>query len=85
MNTHIVISRHLAVDGTTTYYVILKSKNSSTIIWSGINKQSAYQIAYRNARKANSPLYDTVYNIETDQNGVKHIIPVRNELLEVTE
>ena len=83
MYTHIVISRHLAVDGTTTFYVIEKSKNSSSIIWNGTNKQAAYQVAYRNARKENTPLYDTLYKAQTDKNGVKHIVPVGNELLEV--
>ena len=83
MNTHIVISRHLAVDGTTTYYVIEKSKNSSCIIWNGTNKQAAYQVAYRNARKQNTPLYDTQYKAQIDKNGVKHIVPIGNELLEV--
>jgi hypothetical protein len=85
MNKHIQISRHLSVDGVTTYYVIEKNKNSSTIIWHGTNKQAAYQVAYRNARKDNAPLYDTQYVAETDRNGVKHIVPVGNELLEVTE
>ena len=84
MYTHIVISRHLAVDGTTTFYVIEKSKNSSSILWTGNNKQAAYQVAYRNSRKLSLPLYDTVYRPEIDKNGVKHIIPVGNELLEVT-
>ena len=83
MYTHIVISRHLAVDGTTTFYVIEKSKNSSSIIWHGTNKQAAYQVAYRNARKESTPLYDTLYKAEVDRNGVKHIIPFGNELLEV--
>ena len=83
MYTHIAISRHLSVDGTTTFYVIEKSKNSSSIIWHGTNKQAAYQVAYRNARKENTPLYDTLYKAEVDRNGVKHIIPVGNELLEV--
>ena len=83
MNKHIEITRHLTVDGTTTYYVVEKSKNSSVIIWSGTNKQAAYQVAYRNARKSNSPLYDTLYRAEVDKNGVKHIIPSGNELLEV--
>ena len=80
---HIEITRHLSVDGTTTYYVVEKSKNSSVIIWTGKNKQSAYQVAYRNARKNNTPLYDTLYRAEVDKNGVKHIIPSGNELLEV--
>jgi hypothetical protein len=84
MDKHITISRHLDVGGTTTYYVIEKSKNSSSILWSGINKQAAYQVAYRNARKTTLPLYDTIYRPEIDKNGVKHIIPVGNELLEVT-
>ena len=84
MYTHIVISRHLAVDGTTTFYVIEKSKNSSSILWTGNNKQAAYQVAYRNSRKLSLPLYDTVYRPEIDKNGVKHIIPVGNELLEAT-
>ena len=83
MYTHISISRHLSVDGTTTFYVIEKSKNSSSIIWNGDCKQAAYQVAYRNARKENTPLYDTVYKAQVDRNGVKHIIPVGNELLEV--
>jgi uncharacterized protein (UPF0333 family) len=83
MDKHITISRHLEVSGTTTYYVIEKSKNSSSIIWSGQNKQAAYQVAYRNARKESLPLYDTLYRPEVDKNGVKHIIPVGNELLEV--
>ena len=83
MNKHIEITRHLTVDGTTTYYVVEKSKNSSVIIWTGVNKQSAYQVAYRNARKSNTPLYDTLYRAEVDKNGVKHIIPSGNELLEV--
>ena len=83
MYTHIVISRHLAVDGTTTFYVIEKSKNSSSIIWNGTSKQAAYQVAYRNARKESTPLYDTLYKAEVDRNGVKHIIPFGNELLEV--
>ena len=84
MDKHITISRHLDVGGTTTYYVIEKSKNSSSILWSGTNKQAAYQVAYRNARKLTLPLYDTLYRPEIDKNGVKHIIPVGNELLEVT-
>jgi hypothetical protein len=54
-------------------------------MWHGTNKQAAYQVAYRNARKDNAPLYDTQYVAETDRNGVKHIVPVGNELLEVTE
>ena len=83
MNTHIQISRHLDVDGTTTYYVIEKNKNSSSIVWNGTSKQAAYQVAYRNARKQNTPLYDTLYREQTDKNGVKHIVPVGNELLEV--
>jgi hypothetical protein len=83
MNTHIQITRHLDVDGTTTYYVIEKNKNSSSIVWSGTSKQAAYQVAYRNARKQNSPLYDTLYKAQLDRNGVKHIVPVGNELLEV--
>ena len=83
MNKHIEITRHLTVDGTTTYYVVEKSKNSSVIIWTGVNKQAAYQVAYRNARKSNAPLYDTLYRAEVDKNGVKHIIPSGNELLEV--
>ena len=83
MNTHIQITRHLDVDGTTTYYVIEKNKNSSSIVWNGTCKQAAYQVAYRNARKENTPLYDTVYKAQVDRNGVKHIIPVGNELLEV--
>ena len=83
MNKHIEITRHLTVDGTTTYYVVEKSKNSSVIIWTGVNKQAAYQVAYRNARKSNTPLYDTLYRAEVDKNGVKHIIPSGNELLEV--
>ena len=83
MNAHIQITRHLDVDGTTTYYVIEKNKNSSSIVWNGTCKQAAYQVAYRNARKENTPLYDTVYKAQVDRNGVKHIIPVGNELLEV--
>lgn len=83
MNTHIQISRHLDVDGTTTYYVIEKNKNSSSIVWHGTSKQAAYQVAYRNARKENTPLYDTLYKAQIDKNGVKHIVPVGNELLEV--
>ena len=83
MYTHIAISRHLSVDGTTTFYVIEKSKNSSSIIWNGTCKQAAYQVAYRNARKESTPLYDTLYKAEVDRNGVKHIIPIGNELLEV--
>ena len=85
MNKHIEITRHLTVDGTTTYYVIekSKSKNSTSIIWNGTCKQAAYQVAYRNARKENTPLYDTVYKAEYDRNGVNHIIPIGNELLEV--
>ena len=83
MNKHIEITRHLTVDGITTYYVVEKSKNSSVIIWTGVNKQAAYQVAYRNARKSNTPLYDTLYRAEVDKNGVKHIIPSGNELLEV--
>ena len=83
MNTHIQITRHLDVDGTTTYYVIEKNKNSSSIVWNGTCKQAAYQVAYRNARKENLPLYDTQYRPEVDKNGVKHIIPIGNELLEV--
>ena len=83
MDKHITICRHLDVCGTTTYYVIEKSKNSSSIIWNGTCKQAAYQVAYRNARKENTPLYDTLYKAEVDRNGVKHIIPVGNELLEV--
>ena len=83
MNTHIQITRHLDVDGTTTYYVIEKNKNSSSIVWNGTCKQAAYQVAYRNARKENTPLYDTIYKAQVDRNGVKHIIPVGNELLEV--
>ena len=83
MNKHIEITRHLTVDGTNTFYVIEKSKNSSSIIWNGDCKQAAYQVAYRNARKENTPLYDTVYKAQVDRNGVKHIIPVGNELLEV--
>jgi hypothetical protein len=84
MDKHITITRHLEGAGTTTYYVIEKSKNSSSIIWNGTNKQAAYQVAYRNARKLTLPLYDTLYRPEIDKNGVKHIIPVGNELLEVT-
>ena len=84
MDKHITISRHLDVGGTTTYYVIEKSKNSSSILWTGNNKQAAYQVAYRNSRKLSLPLYDTVYRPEIDKNGVKHIIPVGNELLEAT-
>ena len=83
MNTHIQISRHLDVDGTTTYYVIEKNKNSSSIVWNGTSKQAAYQVAYRNARKQNTPLYDTLYKAQIDKNGVKHIVPVGNELVEV--
>ena len=83
MDKHITICRHLDVCGTTTYYVIEKSKNSSSIIWNGTCKQAAYQVAYRNARKESTPLYDTLYKAEVDRNGVKHIIPVGNELLEV--
>ena len=83
MNTHIQISRHLDVDGTTTYYVIEKNKNSSSIVWHGTSKQAAFQVAYRNARKENTPLYDTLYKAQIDKNGVKHIVPVGNELLEV--
>jgi len=56
MNKHIEITRHLTVDGTSTYYVLEKSKNSSSIIWNGTCKQAAYQVAYRNARKENTPL-----------------------------
>ena len=83
MNAHIQITRHLDVDGTTTYYVIEKNKNSSSIVWNGTCKQAAYQVAYRNARKENTPLYDTLYKAQLDRNGVKHIVPVGNELLEV--
>ena len=83
MNKHIEITRHLTVDGTSTYYVLEKSKNSSSIIWNGTCKQAAYQVAYRNARKENLPLYDTQYRPEVDKNGVKHIIPVGNELLDL--
>ena len=83
MEKHIEITRYLSVDGVTTYYVIEKKKNSSGIIWYGTNKQAAYQVAYRNARKENTPLYDTLYKAQTDKNGVKHIVPVGNELLEV--
>mgnify|MGYP000680791643 CR=1 FL=1 len=64
--------------------VIEKKKNSSGIIWHGTSKQAAYQVAYRNSRKLSLPLYDTVYRPEIDKNGVKHIIPVGNELLEAT-
>jgi PDZ domain-containing secreted protein len=57
---------------------------SSSIVWNGTSKQAAYQVAYRNARKQNTPLYETLYKVaQTDKNGVKHIIPVGNELLEV--
>ena len=83
MKKHIEITRHLTVDGTSTFYVVEKSKNSSSIIWNGTCKQAAYQVAYRNARKENLPLYDTQYRPEVDKNGVKHIIPIGNELLEV--
>ena len=84
MKKHIEITRHLTVDGTSTFYVVEKSKNSSSILWTGNNKQAAYQVAYRNSRKLSLPLYDTVYRPEIDKNGVKHIIPVGNELLEAT-
>ncbi len=83
MNKHIEITRHLTVDGTTTYYVVEKSKNASSIIWNGTCKQAAYQVAQRNARKENTPLYDTLYKAEFDRNGVKHIIPIGNERFEV--
>jgi uncharacterized protein (UPF0333 family) len=81
MDKHITISRHLDVGGTTTYYVIEKSKNSSSILWSGTNKQAAYQVAYRNAKKDNSPLYAIEYQSEIDENGSKFIIPIGNERL----
>jgi hypothetical protein len=81
MNKHIVISRHLAVDGTTTYYVIEKNKNSSSIVWSGTNKQAAYQVAYRESKKQSTPAYAIQYNLETDEDGAKFIIPVGNERL----
>jgi uncharacterized protein (UPF0333 family) len=81
MDKHITICRHLDVCGTTTYYVIEKSKNSSSILWTGNNKQAAYQVAYRNAKKDNAPLYAIQYQSEIDENGAKFIIPVGNEKL----
>jgi predicted RNA binding protein with dsRBD fold (UPF0201 family) len=81
MEKHIEITRYLSVDGVTTYYVIEKKKNSSGIIWYGTNKQAAYQVAYRSAKKDNSPLYAIQYQSETDENGAKFIIPVGNERL----
>jgi hypothetical protein len=81
MEKHIEISRYLSVDGVTTYYVIEKKKNSSGIIWHGISKQAAYQVAYRNAKKDNAPLYAIQYQSEIDENGAKFIIPVGNEKL----
>jgi predicted RNA binding protein with dsRBD fold (UPF0201 family) len=81
MEKHIEITRYLSVDGVTTYYVIEKKKNSSGIIWYGTNKQAAYQVAYRSAKKDNSPLYAIQYQSEIDENGAKFIIPVGNERL----
>ena len=90
MEKHIEITRYLSVDGVTTYYVIEKKKNSSGIIWYGTNKQAAYQVAYRSAKKNNSPLYaidpapgthTVFYQSEIDENGAKFIIPVGNERL----
>jgi hypothetical protein len=81
MEKHIEISRYLSVDGVTTYYVIEKKKNSSGIIWHGTSKQAAYQVAYRNAKKDNAPLYAIQYQSEIDENGAKFIIPVGNEKL----
>ena len=81
MEKHIEITRYLSVDGVTTYYVIEKKKNSSGIIWYGTNKQAAYQVAYRSAKKNNSPLYASQYQSEIDENGAKFIIPVGNERL----
>jgi len=81
MEKHIEITRYLSVDGVTTYYVIEKKKNSSGIIWYGTNKQAAYQVAYRSAKKNNSPLYAIQYQSEIDENGAKFIIPVGNERL----
>ena len=81
MEKHIEITRYLSVDGVTTYYVIEKKKNSSGIIWYGTNKQAAYQVAYRSAKKNNSPLYAMQYQSEIDENGAKFIIPVGNERL----
>lgn len=81
MEKHIEITRYLSVDGVTTYYVIEKKKNSSGIIWYGTSKQAAYQVAYRSAKKDNSPLYAIQYQSEIDENGAKFIIPVGNERL----
>lgn len=81
MEKHIEITRYLSVDGVTTYYVIEKKKNSSGIIWYGTSKQAAYQVAYRSAKKNNSPLYAIQYQSEIDENGAKFIIPVGNERL----
>ena len=81
MEKHIEISRYLSVDGVTTYYVIEKKKNSSGIIWHGTSKQAAYQVAYRESKKENTPAYAVQYNVETDEHGAKFIIPVGNERL----
>jgi len=81
MGNHIQISRYLSVEGVTTYYVISKKKNSSSILWYGTNKQAAYQVAYRESKKENTPAYAVQYNIETDEHGAKFIIPVGNERL----
>jgi len=81
MGNHIQISRYLSVDGVTTYYVISKKKNSSSILWYGTNKQAAYQVAYRESKKQSTPAYAIQYNLETDEHGAKFIIPVGNERL----
>lgn len=82
MEKFIQISRYLSPDGVTTYYVIEKTKNSSTVLWYGTNKQSAYQVAYRKGRSLSIPLYAVLYEMTKDENGVSQIIPIGNEILE---
>ena len=75
---HILIERFQPTTQNTIYQVYFVNGSSQNILHSSPFKQGAYQNAHREAKKYNVPIYETVYRKTLDNNGIEHMIPIKN-------
>lgn len=81
---HIYILSTNTTNNETLYTILKVSENSSEFIRQGVNKNGIYQVAHRVARQSNLPLYVQTYQVTFDNNGVKHLVPIKKKEVAVS-
>ena len=78
MKKHYVgIDKFVALDGTTTYFVVEVIDDKSKIIYRSSSKNGSYQVAHKYSRANCISLYETIYKDIVDEAGVTHLKPVK--------